>query len=521
MLPAPASPTRQATITPPMADAATAATAQDRWRRLSPWSIVELSFRAIAEHIRYAYFLAPATFGVARSDFLDFAWLLPAGAAVIVIAGAVLSYVFFAYRLSEDSIQVRQGALHRKHLDLAFERVQNISIEQAFYYRSVGLVTLKIDGAGSSGEEVRIVAIRRGEAEAVRAYVRARKGAAVNPTAGPLQGDGELIFTRSLADLIVHGLTNNRAFLAVAGVFGLLSQADVSPAHLVARLGIDFDVVVAGMSLVRLTILLVLAFILAGGAIALLSVLVSIFVYYGFGLYRSDKSLLVKRGLLTHHEVHVEKSRIQSIALRQDWLDYLLGRRNVLLESISHARARGTETGIDAGKRILVPSVRLHETGIVTDEVLPIRVEALTFTPARKRYFHKHAAIFSGLYAAALAGCMALSAPAWTAAVVLVLWPLHVALIYMTWRRKGLAVDGEHIVARGGTIGVDYTIFPAYKVQDVAHVQSLFMRRRHISTLTFHTASTTARVPYLDTDFARAVVDYCLYRVESEERSWM
>jgi uncharacterized membrane protein YdbT with pleckstrin-like domain len=207
--------------------------------------------------------------------------------------------------------------------------------------------------------------------------------------------------------------------------------------------------------------------------------------------------------------------------LRQDWLDHLLGRRNVLLESISHARARGAEPGIGVGKRILVPSVRLHETGIVTDEILPIRVEALTFTPARKRYFHKHAAIFSCLYGAALAACLSLSAPIWTAAAVLALWPLHTALLYMTWRRKGLAVDGEHIVARGGTIGIDYTIFPAYKVQDVAHVQSIFMKRRRISTLVFHTASTTARVPYLDTDFARSVLDYCLYRVESVERSWM
>jgi uncharacterized membrane protein YdbT with pleckstrin-like domain len=157
----------------------------------------------------------------------------------------------------------------------------------------------------------------------------------------------------------------------------------------------------------------------------------------------------------------------------------------------------------------------------VTDEILPIRVEGLTFTPARKRYFHKHAAIFSCLYGAALAACLLLSAPLWTAAVVVALWPGHIALAYMTWRRKGLAVDGEHIVARGGTIGIDYTIFPAYKVQDVTHVQSIFMKRRHLSTLIFHTASTTARVPYLDTAFARSVVDYCLYSVEARERPWM
>jgi putative membrane protein len=507
-----------------MPDAATLDTPADQWRRLSPWSVVELSVRAIARHIRYAYLLAPATFGIAQSDFFEYAWLVPAVAAVIVVVGSCLSYIFYAYRVREDSVQVRQGALHRKHLDLAFERTQNISIEQAVYYRPLDLVTLKIDGAGSAGEEVLVIAIRRSEAEAARAFIRARKGAAATSSgdeAEAADGNGELFFERSLADLVVHGLTNNRAFLAVAGAFGLLSQANVSPAEVAARLGIDFDVVIAGMSMVRLTMLLVMSFILAGGLIALLSVLVSIFVYYGFELYRGDRNLLVKRGLLTRHEIHVEKSRIQSIALRQDWLDHLLGRRNVLLESISHARPRGDESGIGINQRILVPSVRLHETATVTDEILPIRVEGLTFTPARKRYFHKHAAIFSCLYGAALAACLLLSAPLWTAAVVVALWPGHIALAYMTWRRKGLAVDGEHIVARGGTIGIDYTIFPAYKVQDVTHVQSIFMKRRHLSTLIFHTASTTARVPYLDTAFARSVVDYCLYSVEARERPWM
>jgi putative membrane protein len=161
-----------------MPDAAAIEAPVEQWRRLSPWSIVELSVRAIARHIRFAYVVAPATFGVARTDFVAFAWLVPAAAAAIVIAGAVLTYLFYAYRVREDSIEVRQGALHRKHLDLAFARIQTISLAQAVYYRPLDLVTLKIDGAGSSGEEVLVIAIRRDEAEAARTFIRARKGPA-------------------------------------------------------------------------------------------------------------------------------------------------------------------------------------------------------------------------------------------------------------------------------------------------------------------------------------------------------
>jgi hypothetical protein len=37
----------------------------------------------------------------------------------------------------------------------------------------------------------------------------------------------------------------------------------------------------------------------------------------------------------------------------------------------------------------------------------------------------------------------------------------------------------------------------------------------------FNTASSTIRVRYLDTAFAKTVVDYCVYRAESAEKSWM
>ena len=46
----------------------------------------------------------------------------------------------------------------------------------------------------------------------------------------------------------------------------------------------------------------------------------------------------------------------------------------------------------------------------------------------------------------------------------------------MSWRRAGLAISGDVIVARSGTIGIDYQMFPAYKTQDVSHMQSVLMK---------------------------------------------
>jgi putative membrane protein len=501
------------------------------WRRLSPWSIVHFAQKAIVQNVSaLIYAGGPATFGASRWGSAAFAWSVPVAILAAVLIGATITYVFYRYRVLDDSIQVKRGALFKKYLNLSFRRMQNVSIEHPFYFRPLGRVTLKIDGAGAKDEEVNVAALELAEAQAARDYIVRRKNSldptteAVDESHRDVAGseEGDLFYGRSLSDLVVHGLTNNRSFIVIAGIFGFLAQSGVSPADLAERLGIDFDVAIAGLSLVRLAMLVILSFIAAVGIIALLSVVVSIVAYYGFSMYRTADSLTIKRGLLTKHEIHVKKSRIQTITLRQDWLDRLLGRRNVILERITHSRGQQDPWAAQM-RRILVPSVRVRETATVTDEILPgCRVEALSFTPINVRYFYKHSALISAAYVAALAVTAVLpDALRWLIPVFLALWPLHVFLMYLRWKRGGLAIDGDVIVARSGTIGVDYRLFAADKVQDVTHIQSILMRRHDLSSIKFHTASTAIKVPYMATDFMRSVVDYCAFRVESTSRSWM
>lgn len=510
-----------------MSEVAEAVTGE--WRKLSAWSIVHFAARAVMQNVQAALGVGAGAYGVSQTEFGRFTWLIPAVIGVLIVVGSAVSYLFYRFCVTEDSVQVRRGALFKRHLNLAFERIQNISLEHPFYFRPLGLVTLRIDGAGGAGEEVQLAALGRLEAESIRTYiVNRRRDLSIAPgaaEAGPgddAEAETEgLFFTRSLPDLVIHGLTNNRAFLAVAGIVGVLSQTNLELDEIVepwiARLG----AMVGSFGLVRIAVLFVIAFVLITGLLALLSVIVSIVTYYGFSVYRTRSGLTVKRGLLTKHEINVRKSRIQTVTFRQDWLDYLLGRRNIVLEQITHASPQAPQAA--AGKRILVPSVRLDETDTLMEEVLPgCRVDELDYTPIRKPWFYKHAIIHTALHALLLIPALAVpNMPALFLPAVLLLWPPHVALVYMRWKRAGIAVDGELVAARSGIVGVNYQVFPAFKAQDVSHIQSVLMRRRDLSTLAFHTASSTVTVPYLTTGFAKRIANYCLFRVEATERSWM
>jgi putative membrane protein len=500
----------------------------DEWRRLSAWSVLHFAARTIARSIQALVVAAPATYGAAQSPFAPFAWTIPAAIAVGVIIQAVLSYTYYFYRVRSDTVEVRRGFLFKKHLNLSFARIQDINLEHPFYYRPLGLVTLKLDSAGSAGEEVHLAALGRADAEALRAYIVHKKrqlgGDERVLEAGPEASQPpakEACFARSVEDLVVHGLTNNRAYLAIAGIMGLVWQTNLPVGEMVAALGIDFDVLM-GSTIARLTLFFVIAFVSIGIVTAVLSVLVSVVVYYGFTVYRTGNGLAIERGLLTKHETHVQKSRIQAVVIRQDWLEFLIGRCNVIFEQISH-RPRPGNDWQSVRQRILVPAVRADEIATLTGEVFDWRrLGELSFTPIAKSYFYKHAAIFSAVYLVALAVSFVAPVPlVATAPLVVALWALHVSLIYMHWQRAGLAIDGDIVAARHGTIGINYSVFPAFKIQNVVHVQSLLMRRRNLSNVLFRTAASIARVPYLSTGFAKALVNYCAYSAESSDRSWM
>ncbi|MGD8340220.1 MAG: PH domain-containing protein [Gammaproteobacteria bacterium] len=502
-----------------------------QWQRLSPWAIAHFAQQGIIQNLRVMIFGGVGVYvGTARSRDSELPWIVPLAIVALILIASTIAYIYYRYRVVDDAIQVRRGALRKQHLNLSFARIQNISIEHPFYFRPLGLVTLKIDGAGSKGEEVNIAALGLSRAQALRDFIlRGKKldsqAPATDDLSPPELQDLETeqpFFSRSVPDLILHGLTNNRAFIAIAAIFGFLAQSGLTPVEMAQSIGIDFDVVIGGLSLMRLTVLIVLSFIAAVGILALLSVLFSIFTYYGFTMYRTRDNITVRRGLLTRHEIHIKKSRIQTIHLRQDWLDRLLGRYNVILERISHSPGQGDPTGAQ-NRRILIPSVRAGETEIVIDEILPgRRPEELAFTPINFRYFRKRAAIVSVFYLAAVGTTLLLpNVPSWLPAVLLAAWPLHAMSLYLRWRAGGLAVDGDIVVARSGAIGIDYRLFAADKAQDITHIQSLLMRRHDLSSLRVNTASTTIGVPYLPTSLVRRVVDYCAFRVESTTRSWM
>jgi len=494
----------------------------ESWHRLSPWSVLHYVGS------RHSIFTSTILGALALNLSIDrdlLGFIFGAGCLMLIFITvlAIAEQRFFRYHVGENSIQIRQGVFFKKKLNLKFRRIQNANIVHPFFFRPLGLVTLKLESAGSASKEVYISAVTLDRAQSIRQRIKQRllieESLAEEVNENELQE--KLMLTRTLPDLVLHGLTNNRAWVIVGGLAGLISTTPISFEDIFAQISYIVGPVFSNQNTAYLLALFLLSLTLTVAVTASLSVIGSIVSYYGFSLFRSDNSLTVHQGLFNKQEVNLRKSRIQSVHIRQDWLDRVLGRVNIIFEQISHNNASGQTA--QRRKKLLVPSVRVHEISSLLREFLPIDNPAkLEFIPISKRYFYKLIIVWSVVYIL-LALALASYRPGWSSFVIVAipLWFLHMCLLFLTWKRAGLTIQENIVIVRAGIIGIDFVLFPAYKLQDIAHTQSILMKKKNLSNVLFSTASRRVSVPYLPTSVVRNAIDHCLFCVESSARSWM
>jgi len=499
--------------------------ADENWQKLSVWSVLHFLASFLKKLVNNLIAAIPLIYGLLRLDDLSLSIFLVVLLIGLVITYASLQYVCFSYRLTNNNIMVRSGVLFKKQVNLGFERIQNVSLEHPFYFRPLELVTVKIDSAGSSGDEVYLSALDAQQAQSIHNQIEAAK-LALGPVSDEISESSSIcdnsrrfLIHRELSDLVLHGLTNNRAWIVLGVIGALYGQFADRLDDFIGGLGIDVSGFLNDQTIIVMVLLFFSALFFGVLIVATLSVLGSIISYYNYELYCTDDSFTVNRGLLTRREIHLRKSRIQNVYLRQDWLDRVLGRVNLIFEQLSH-KPEGL-----GDVKLLVPTVTTAEALWLTREAMPLAdIESLTFTSISKRYFYRNAVLWGLLYL--LLAIILLAAgleerAIWVAVAVVIFYLLHTGLLYRSWKCEGIAIDANTVVVRKGVFGIDYLVIPAHKLQRARCTQSPMMKRHGLASLQLTVASRSVKVPFLANALVQQVIDYTLYQTESSNRSWM
>lgn len=503
-----------------------------QWRRLAPVAIIYFVASSLKKLVQFGLYAIPAiAISFQTTSITQSRWFLPVLGVVcaLIIVNALLDYLFYQFRVRNSHVEIKSGVFHRRHINLPFWRIQNVKIERPVYYRLSRFAVVILDTAGSANEEASIVAVTRDYAAQLRAqilnersdYLAQGEMSEPTPTATPA-ADERIINTRSIKDLVLHGITNNRVWILLGAMAPFFDElADMAGSYL-GRQGLQLEQIVGSdtiawwqWSLYLFTVLIVIMAIMG-----LLSVGGALLTYYGYTLSKVNDRYIRRSGLLSQQEVSMRQSRVQVVTIKQDWLDKLLRRANVFFEQNKTGHQPNQE--LMAPNKLLVPSVTCEQAKQLAADALPgSQVYPRTYSPIT-RFYLLHNLVVRLLPIALLLGAFAWYAKGYTElALVGGLTLIVMLIVVLRYWRWGYAIDDQYLYVRTGCIGIDYQILPLYKLQQVVFTQSLMMKRRHIASVKLVLASGSVRIVFLPESAAQALVNRLVYETESTSRSWM
>ncbi|CAI3965556.1 putative membrane protein [Alteromonas macleodii] len=523
----------------------------DEWQRLSLISILYFTIRNFTNSAQVLIYSIPAlaiSFNI-WDNLLSPEVLIGAGILFLSTSvSGVISFLMYKFRVHNQHVEIHHGVFQRRYTNLPLWRIQNVKIEHPFYYRPFGYALVVLDTAGSGKEEAKIVAVPEDYAEALKKQVLYEKAlhdegdldclpnedlsdeqSSSFPTprtrakaVDSSHSNEEVLNRRSVKDIIIHGITNNRVWIILGAaapfyddVFGLVSEWLADKGLQLNQLVGEQTVAWWQFGLYAFVILMMLM-----ALVALLSVGGALFTFYGYTLSRTGDRYIRRSGLLNKLEVSMRASRIQMITAKQDWLDKILKRVNLYFEQNSTAGQQMQE--LMSPNKLIVPSVTEDEAFALSQEVMPgCDLRGQDYQTISKRFITFWLLAGWTLPFITFFTIGAVSSHLDIMLGSLVVFSAVSLLLTLRWWRWGIAYDSKYVYIRRGRIGIDYQCFEPYKAQQVIVKQSVFMKRRKQATVKFVLASGAVTVPFLPEDYVNKLADSVLFEVESTRRSWM
>lgn len=505
---------------------------QNQWQKLPLIAIVYFSFHLLRQIVGQFIYLIPALL-IGYSTIIENLPLAIAGALLllgVVLGSSWLKFHFYRFRLSHDHIQIRSGVLSKKHLDLPFHRIHNVKLEQPIFYRPGNHTCVVLDTAGSSKDEAKVFALPMQQALSLKSAILnfasqpaakavASDNEATAPSA-PLSESQEVeLNRRALSDLVIHGITSNRIWIFLGGLAPFFDNIFEWLAGLLMSSGLDLEAMLdpSEQTLWQYSLTLLTLIVLAMLILTLFSVLGAIISFYGYRLSRLNDRYIRRSGLFTRHEVSMQRSRLQMLVRKQDWLDRLIGRINLKLEQFNANIEHGQMMMLN--NKIIVPSIKADECEALLKDIYPEnQLSEMTYQSIDRRFLWRHCLFALFLHA----GIAMLLAPEAIAVVITGLSLLLVStLIYLRWKRWGFAIDDNFVYIRKGLLGVDYYSFALCKIQQTRFTQSIWMKPYHLCTVTLVLACGGQSIPFIRCQQGRRIINTGLFEVEANKASWM
>lgn len=436
------------------------------------------------------------------------------GLSSIAVIGMVWSIVkFFRYYfyIAEDGLIIEQGVFKKAKTNVPFDRIQTINFEQNILHRIFNVVKLKVDTAGSSGNELEFDAIDHNSADLLRNILLSKKTNQENTSIGKTSTDlaYSTIMKLDVSGLIKAGMVENHlrsSGIIVAGIFWIWQSA--------RDLGVSESVEGSVNRLqygMNMALILIVLFIVFSFVISMVRMVVK---NYNLCFLRSDKGFKIIAGLFTQRDTSALDHKIQMISWSDNPLKKLLGIKDLRLRQAS-------SKSLSYKKMMKVPGCKMSHILQVTNSLYGQNaLDQMVYTKVHSAYFYRAAMYLILVYV----GLMILGYWSHSVVFMMIISIITFYLLltrFLSMRKKNLGLNHEMLILNGGTYGDKTNVLPIYKIQSVSASTSPYQRRKGLASLQFHTASGRVGIPFIDNEIAIMIKDFLVYKIETDTRKWM
>ncbi len=492
-------------------------------KRQSPVGVAVIFFRNLRIAVNILVTAIFVQFGTAFSILGLSIYQIAIILGIIFLIISYLQYRRFFFFVKDDKFIIEKGLISRDKITIPFDRIQTVNIRQNIIQQLLSVVALKIDTAGSKGKEMEIAALEKSYARELQKFLIEKKElesedadeATTEKKEKPFEisSEGkEPLVHLGLTELLKVGLTENHLrsgiflFAVINGYIWQYEEYLLKPFEPFLKEQAN-NILAQGLILVPLALVL---FVVISVVFSLIQTLLR---YYDLRFYVNLKGVQLKSGLLRRNEYQIPVNKIQQIKWKSNPLRAWVKLRTLVIKQASSEETSDKQS-------VSVPGSSPRQLITVLQEFFPERSKKILTTLAPQNLLFIQLAVWLAIIPSFVLGASYFfNAPLYWLTPVYLL--LAIFFIYRYYHSVKLVLMPEVLELKKGWFYPSATYVKFYKLQNVKLKQSIFQKRRKLMSITFYTAAGDVTMPHLKAEEAKAIYNYCLYKIESSTQSWM
>lgn len=433
----------------------------------------------------------------------------------LVLPGILLGYYYFTFSITRREIVITRGVFSRTTRNIPIERVQNISIQQNFLQRLLGIARVYVETAGGTETEGVLEYIATAEAESIRQLIRsyqheqqveqttndtpnAAEHTAPKAEPAPVASNNEEpLFSMSFTEVLLCGMFSF-SLVFVALIFTALQYMGIAPEEFMQTIANEQIQYVRTLDAVKL-VLYSLGILLVAVVLSWITgILLTLNRYYKFHLALENGRLHTRSGLLTVTQATIPLKKLQMLVVRSTPFTRYFGFRALDIQT----------AGLGAQNKrpeVAVPLAREHRVLQLAQRILPFDTER-PFLPVSPRTIRRAMVRYSAVLLLATGiSSYFLPVSAW----IVVLLPLLYYAAVLRFQHRGYVIHNGVVLVKQGFWRQRIAIIPIEKIQTVSVSASFFQRRLRLASLHVDTAASSslndASIVDIDADDAHTI----------------